>query len=166
MPDPSPFPDAYLRFAAPVRAKVRRLLGDGAAADDVTQETFLRLWTSGPRVDGGQDTRTVMAWLYRTSTRLALDALRRRRHREVASLDADTFPCACRVEDALAARTAIVALCRTVPDDELEAVVICRVDGLSQPEAAEVLGVTERPVRRRLDRFDARLRDAREEVSS
>jgi DNA-directed RNA polymerase specialized sigma24 family protein len=35
--------------------------------------------------------------------------------------------------------------------------VLCRVDGLTQPEAAQVGGISERTVRRLLGRFDARV---------
>jgi RNA polymerase sigma-70 factor (ECF subfamily) len=166
--DPSAFSDAYERFAAPVRAKCRRMLGDGAAAEDVTQEVFLRLWKNGPAVGAGaENARTVMAWLYRTGTRLAIDVLRERRRVEQRRDGvAESVPCAVHVEDHVAARNAIASLGAEVSDDELEAAVLCRFDGLSQPEAAEVLGVSERTVRRRLDRFDARVRAIRKEIHS
>jgi RNA polymerase sigma-70 factor (ECF subfamily) len=55
------------------------MLGATAAADDVAQEALLRLWQSGPSLDGRTEPRQVLAWLYLTSTRLCLDALRRAR---------------------------------------------------------------------------------------
>jgi RNA polymerase sigma-70 factor (ECF subfamily) len=79
MTHPVDFRQAYGRFLAPIRAKCRRLVGQTAAADDVAQEAFLRLWQSGPPLDGTTETRTIMAWLYLTSTRLALDVLRQGR---------------------------------------------------------------------------------------
>jgi len=44
--------------------------------------------------------------------------------------------------------------------------VLCRVDGLSQLEAATLLEVSERTVLRMLDRFDERTRSLRKELSS
>ena len=41
---------------------------------------------------------------------------------------------------------------------ELEAAILNRVDRLSHPEVAEVLGVSERTVRRLLTRFDESVR--------
>ena len=73
---PPDFPAAYTRFWGPIQAKCRRLLGATAAADDVAQEAFLRLWQSGPALDGSTEARQVLAWLYLTSTRLSLDVLR------------------------------------------------------------------------------------------
>jgi RNA polymerase sigma-70 factor (ECF subfamily) len=167
---PADFPEAYGRFLAPVRAKCRRLLGQSAAADDVAQEAFVRLWHSGPPLDGKTEARTIMAWLYVTSTRLALDAMRRGRALAVA-LPLDDAPlepisCIASPHEAVAARTAISALCKTVPQDEMEAALLARVDGLTQPEVATLLGVSERTVRRLLERFDEHSAELRKELAS
>jgi RNA polymerase sigma-70 factor (ECF subfamily) len=165
MTTPSDFPDAYRRFLAPIRAKCRRVLGPSAAADDVAQEAFVRLLQSGPRVDGVTATRTVMAWLYVTSTRLALDALREGRVESLDESPIEHVSCASSPEASAAARSAIVALCRDVEAAELEAALLARVDGLSHPEAAEVLGVSERTVRRLLERFDVHSAHLRKELT-
>src|SRR5580698_4236301 len=68
MTDTADFATVYARYLPPIRAKCRRLLGSAAAAEDVAQETFVRLWRSD--VAPGAEARTVMAWLYRTCTRL------------------------------------------------------------------------------------------------
>ena len=132
----------------------------------------MRLWqagTSGPELGHDSDVRTVMAWLYRTCTRLAIDALRRRLRSprpEPASDSEDRLPCAVALEDSMAARSAILALHARVPGEELEAVILCRVDGLAHAEAAEVLDVSERTVRRLLERFDAGAARWRKEFTS
>lgn len=163
---PADFPEAYRRFLPPIRAKCRRLLGRTAAADDVAQEAFVRLWRSGPRLDGTTDTRTIMAWLYLTSTRLALDALRERRRPGVDLDEAAPVSCASSPESVAAARASILALFDKVPADEIEAALLARVDGLSQPEVAAVLGVSERTVRRLLERFDERGGEIKKELVS
>jgi RNA polymerase sigma-70 factor (ECF subfamily) len=158
------FARVYARFLPPIQAKCRRLLGSAAAAEDVAQETFARLWKSD--VAAGGDTRTVMAWLYRTCTRLAIDVLRERRWTGRGDEGADAMPCAVDLGAATAAKTAVLALAASVPEDELSVAVLCRVDGLSQPEAATVLGVSDRTVRRLLDRFDERTVSLRRELLS
>ncbi len=157
------FDRAYARFLPPVRAKCRRLLGRAHAAEDVAQEAFLRLWKSG-EVDG--DPRSVMAWLYRTATRLAIDVLRDRRRTDADEVTDDAVPCTIDARVYVEARATIASLAESVPEDELAAAVLCRIDGLPQPEAATVLGVSERTVRRMLDRFDERTRPLRKELSS
>lgn len=160
----SDFPATYTRFWGPIRAKCRRLLGPTAAADDVAQEAFLRLWQSGPALDGGTEPRRVLAWLYLTSTRLCLDALRRTR--AWVPLDS-TAPLSCAVSphEVAAARAEIAALCHRASPEQLEAALLARVDGLSQPEVALVLGVSERTVRRLLDALDHHGRGLRQELS-
>jgi RNA polymerase sigma-70 factor (ECF subfamily) len=166
LPEQHDFSRAYTRYLPPIRAKCRRLLGGGGAAEDVVQETFVRFWKSELSRDGTEaDPRTIMAWLYRTCTRLAIDALRDRRRTEALLAD-DEAPCGRDLAASAAAKRAIATLASSVAADELEVAVLCRVDGLSQPEAAAVLGVSDRTVRRMLERFDERTGPLRKELSS
>lgn len=149
-------PAHYARYVAPVRAKCRRLLGDTSAAEDATQDTFLRLLSAGLRLDA--EPRVVLAWLYRTGTRISIDMLRERRRRTFDPISpTEDMPCGANVAAALEARSALARIADTTPDDELAAAVLCRIDALTQPEAAAVMNVSERTVRRLLDRFDERL---------
>jgi RNA polymerase sigma-70 factor, ECF subfamily len=164
MTEPAEFARVYARYLPPIQAKCRRLLGRSPATEDVVQETFLRLWKSD--VAAGGDARTVMAWLYRTCTRLAIDVLREGRWTDRGEGVPEATPCSVDLGAATAAKTAILSLAASVPGDEIAAAVLCRVDGLSQPEAATVLGVSDRTVRRLLDRFDERTASLRKELSS
>jgi RNA polymerase sigma-70 factor (ECF subfamily) len=160
------FPAAYTRFWGPIRAKCRRLLGTTGAADEVAQETFLRLWQSGPVLDGKTEARQVLAWLYLTSTRLCLDALRRTRARPAPVGTAGmALSCAVSPHEVVEARAEILALCERAKAEELEAALLARVDGLPHAEVALVLGVSARTVRRLLDAFDQHEQGLREELS-
>jgi RNA polymerase sigma-70 factor, ECF subfamily len=160
---PLGFQVLYARFSPSIRAKCRRLLGRSQAAEDVAQEAFLRFWKSG--LEDGEP-RAAMAWLYRTATRLAIDVLRDRRRGPVDEVSDDATPCAVDLGASLEARAAIASLAGSVPEDELFAAVLCRVEGLPQPEAAIVLGVSERTLRRLIERFDQRTAPLRKELSS
>ena len=153
----SDLPTAYRLFVAPVRAKCRRLLGDTSAAEDATQETFVRLLRAKRPLAETTEPHAVLAWLYRTSTRIAIDTLRERRRKPNDCLADEFSPCGVDVAAVVEARSALVRIGNTTPEDELAAVVLCRIDGLTHPEAAEVLDVSERTVRRLLDRFDERM---------
>jgi RNA polymerase sigma-70 factor (ECF subfamily) len=163
-PKKTQFAELYARLLPPVRAKCRRLLGRNAIADEIAQEALTRLWQSGPPLDTSEP-RTLMAWLYVTSTRLATDALREGRHLSTGDPVVEPMACGASPADVAAAREAIVALARTVPADEIQAAVLTRVDGLPQEEAAQLLGVSERTIRRLLERFDERSVRLREEVA-
>lgn len=144
----------YRKYFGLIRAKCRRVLGDGHEAEDVAQETFMRLWQS--QHDVANDPRSVTAWIYRTATRLAIDQLRRRR--AAPALDSLPSPSdAGNPEESLAARRAIAELSTELTPEELEVAVLCRIDGLGHREIAEVTGVSERTVRRLLQRVDERL---------
>ena len=158
------FPAAYTRFWGPIRAKCQRILGATGAADDAAQEAFLRLWQSGPPLDGRSEPRQVLAWLYLTSTRLCLDTLRRRRAL-VPLTETSALSCAVSPHEVVAARAEIAALCHRASPEQLEAALLARVDGLPQAEVALVLGVSERTVRRWLDAFDQHGKGLRQELS-
>jgi RNA polymerase sigma-70 factor (ECF subfamily) len=153
-----PWTDAYRTYFPLLVRKCARMLGDGAEAEDIAQETFIRFARSGLE---STDVKTVTAWLYRTSTRLALDRLRARRRltsdTALASLFAADAP-----EATVELRALLAELAWCAPTAELEAALLQRVDGLSQRELAEVLGVHERTVRRLIARFEARLQRMQE----
>jgi len=142
----------YRRYFALIRGKCTRVLGDTSEAEDVAQETFTRLWWHRDAI--GSEPRQIIAWIYRTATHLAIDQLRRRRAAP-SELGEATHPAS--AEAQIGARHELVQLARQLEPEELELAVLHRVDGLGQRELAEVLGVSERTVRRLLARLDQRL---------
>jgi RNA polymerase sigma-70 factor (ECF subfamily) len=140
----------YRRYFPLIREKCRSMLADSEEAQDVAQDTFIKLWKSGLALD---DARKVSAWVYRTATHLAVDKLRRRKGPELRiEADAPVAGGDARVE----IRQQLQRLAQHIPADELELAFLSRLDGLSQPECAEVLGVSERTVRRMLTKLDER----------
>jgi RNA polymerase sigma-70 factor (ECF subfamily) len=67
----------FVRLAPSVRAVGRRIVGD-AAADDVVQETFERVWRHAARFD--PERGSLSAWTLRIARNAALGHLRRVRH--------------------------------------------------------------------------------------
>lgn len=133
------------------------LRGD-ADATDVAQEVFVRLWQHRDLIE---DPQALTAWVYRASTRLVIDRARRRAFGRDSlahlqgllegrfELDSETL---------LASREQLRGVLSACRPEELEAAILNRVDRLSHPEVAEVLGVSERTVRRLLSRFDDQVR--------
>ncbi len=140
----------YQRYMPKILRKCQRMLGTGSPlANEVAQETFLRLWDRRGELD---DPGAVVGWLYVTATRLAIDRIRKRRSTltEVFDLEDDVaWP------DRIVAARRQLARTATLGAEEMELFVLRYLDGLTQPEIAEVLEVSERTVRRRL----AELRD-------
>ena len=142
-----------------VREKCRRMLEDVQEAQDVAQETLMRMWKA--RLDG-LSAPQLTAWLYRTSTRLAVDVLRQRA-RHVSSLS-DERVAPDRPDQALEYRQLLATLARRIPRKELEVALLARVDGMDQAEMAEVLETSDRTVRRLLRKLEARLERLRGEA--
>jgi len=143
---------AYRLYFPLLVQKCTRMLGDGHEAQDVAQDTFMRLYSAGL---ASAEARVVTAWLYRTSTRIAIDRLRARKRHAPDPAAVDTLLVADASESYTAARELWSSVADRIPPLELEAAVLTRVDGLTQQEVAEVLGMNARSVRRLLTRFEA-----------
>jgi RNA polymerase sigma-70 factor (ECF subfamily) len=146
---PDRFDDLYARFAPGVYARCRQMLRDQAAAEDATQEVFLRIHRSLDRVQGQ---RQVFAWLYRTATNHCLNEIRNGRLRPalVRSTPERVGPPA---ESRLADRDLVVRLVRELPEELATTGWLYHVDELEQAEIAEICGVSRRTIINRLARF-------------
>jgi len=137
----------YRRFYPLVRHHCRRLVSDDGLASDLAQETFVRLLKVGELTGGDQGT---VRWLYRTSSNLAIDHLRAQKRTRVDEL----APPQQRHDAAIELRSVVRHLATLVPAQALQAALLARANGLTQPELAEVLEVSERTVRRWLTQVD------------
>ena len=66
----------FERHATPLRRYAQRLVRSGDAADDIVQETFIRLWRAWARTEIGPNTKS---YLYAITKSLALNHLERER---------------------------------------------------------------------------------------
>ena len=145
----------YRRYFGAIREKCRRMLFDPQEAEDVAQETFTRLWHRGPSTDSAE---TLLPWVYATSTRLAVDRLRRRRI--AGRLDSEHASAAIpsyAPDEVLATRELLEQLARRLSARDLAVAILIRLDGLTQPEAARTMATSERTIRRVVTRLDAQL---------
>jgi RNA polymerase sigma-70 factor (ECF subfamily) len=116
-----------------------RLLADPAEADDVAQETFLRLWK---HADRWQPKAKPSTWLYRVAHNLCVDRLRVRRAGDADALERHSVgdrPSSLLARKQLAAE--VQAALEALPERQRAAIVLSHYEGLSNPEAADVLGV-------------------------
>lgn len=133
------------RVTPRVLAYAARLLsGDRAEAEDVAQETMLRLWRVAPEWRQGET--KVTTWAYRVATNLCIDRQRSRgRKRQMALEDApevaDGAPGAeSRLQEAgrIAALEAALA---ELPDRQRQAVVLRHLEGMTNPEIAAIMEI-------------------------
>jgi RNA polymerase sigma-70 factor (ECF subfamily) len=154
------FDGTYARYGRTIYARCRQILRDAAAAEDVTQEAFLRIHRHLARVTGPRET---LMWLFRTATNLCLNEIRAGRHRpvSVSLLPERSGP---GLENVLATQDLVVRLCRALPEPLVVAGWLYYVDGLDQSEIAEICGVSRRTIVFRVSAFKERARAFVEEV--
>jgi RNA polymerase sigma-70 factor, ECF subfamily len=153
-----------VRYKRPVFHFVLNLVGDRGRAEDLSQETFLRMIEHASTFQGKASLKT---WLYRIARNLCVDELRRRRLRKHPSLDArgnhqeedgqslyerlplaDAGPDRRTVDRDLAARMA--AAIAELPDDQREVFVLRQVENVSFKDIGEITGVSEGTVKSRM----------------
>lgn len=160
---------AFARLVAAHEDAVYRLMlgqtGDPADARDLTQDAFLRAFRHADRL---AEVRSPRAWFSRIALNGARDWRRRRFVRRLVGLAADRPDediSAVRVDEppieaVLDARATLAQAWRSIaqlPRSLREPLVLCAVEGLSQAEAAEVLGISAKAVEMRVRRGRQRL---------
>ncbi len=153
------FDALFSECAADVHAYAISLLGDRAAAEDVTALAFERLYRTRMRLDANRG--TPRAWLFSIARNAALDELRRRRRRPQLELDeglAGELPAADQVER-LARRTTVRDALAALPIRDREIVLLKFHGQLTNGELARALGISESNAGTRLHRALTRLRE-------
>ncbi len=127
------------RHAPRIFALARRMLGEAAEAEDVTQETMLRLWKIAP--DWQADRAALGTWLYRVASNLCIDRLRRRRElgSDAVPEIADEAPGAVRRLEAGERAAALEAALAALPERQRLAIVLRHLEERSNPEIAAIL---------------------------
>ena len=135
-----------------------RILGDRAAAEDVSQETFISAFRAIDGFRGG----SLRAWLLRIASNCSYDSIRSTKRRaensldeslenpsfQVASKDPSPEQMALRGELRDEIQKAVLSL----PPDQRAVVVMIDVQGLSYDEASEATGASLGTVKSRLSR--------------
>jgi RNA polymerase sigma-70 factor (ECF subfamily) len=127
-----------------------RFFGDRQAAEDATQEVFLKVFRTISGFDGRARLST---WLYRVTHNVCLDMVRagRRTPQPVDPLTLEPLPASDFANDVVFA-SALDAAMRTLPAEERDALSAVTLFGLSYQEAGDALGVPTGTVKSRVFR--------------
>ena len=119
------------------------MLGNRAEAEDVVQEAMLRLWRIAPdwSVERGAKPSS---WAYGVMRNLCLDRMRRARGVALDSAPEplDPSPSAEARLQTQTRQDALHAALRLLPERQRQAVVLRHIEGLSNPEIAEILSIS------------------------
>ncbi|MEO8705641.1 MAG: sigma-70 family RNA polymerase sigma factor [Kofleriaceae bacterium] len=138
----------YRAYGPVIYARCRRLLGDGNAAEDATQETFMRVHRHLDKADSQQ----ALGWIYRIATNYCLNEIRNRKrrpelHEQLPETVGDSL------EQVLADRELAALIVERAPEKLRVVAWLHHVDGLDQTEVARVLDISRRTVINRLAEF-------------
>ncbi len=138
-----------------------RLSGNQHDAEDLTQETFIRVFRSVQNYQPG----TFEGWLHRITTNLFLDMVRRRARIRMEALpeDYDRVPAQDPDPEQIYHDSRLgadlQAALDSLPPEFRAAVVLCDIEGLSYEEIGATLGVKLGTVRSRIHRGRQGIRD-------
>ena len=148
------------RWELPVRSVIGRIVMNAREADDLAQETFVRVWQQREKF---RPQAAFRPWIFAIAVNLARNRLRWWRSRPEVALDEWTetggemtsgATAAERAERATAVRVAIASL----PSGLREAIVLFEYEQMSHAEIATVVGATSKAVENRIHRARERLR--------
>lgn len=153
------------RYREPVFRVVRATIGDEDAAVDVTQEAFVSAFAALKSYDANRSFKT---WISRIAINKCRDWARRRAVRRffsfalpieaAATIAEDTFTADQQISDR-AELARVQAAITTLPQAIREPLVLRTIEGMSQAEAAQILGISEKAVEMRLYRARATLNE-------
>jgi RNA polymerase sigma-70 factor (ECF subfamily) len=151
----------WAHFSADLRRFIRRRVADDHAADDLLQETFVRVHRHLPALE---DADRVAAWVYQIARNVVRDHHRRAANPVVGLADADP---ADESEDGLGQLRCracgwLDEMIGSLPEGYREAVQLAEVESLPQQEVADRLGLSLSGAKSRIQRGRAMLKDALE----
>ena len=151
--DQAAFEALYRRHARAIHGFALRLCGDHAAAEDIVQDTFLKMFGF---LGGFRDDAPLRPWLKRVASNLAIDRLRRQRPQLDAPLEEAAWPDHGAGPDLHAEGEGLL---RRLPPLVRTVVWLHEMEGWSHPELARRFGRSQSWSKSVLARGLARLRD-------
>ena len=152
MMDEQAFQVLYRRTAVALRAYATRVLGNPTDADDIVQESYLRLVRSPPATEDPQQLR---AWLFRIAGRLIVDHWRHRRLE--SGLPDESAVARGTLGPDIPLRLDMARVFEQLNPQQRQLMWLAYVEGADHREIAAALGLRERSVRVLLLRTRRRL---------
>jgi RNA polymerase sigma-70 factor (ECF subfamily) len=158
--EPAAFDEAWEAYRARLFGFLLRLCHRREVAEDLLQETWLRLATRAPLL---RDDTRLSSWLFTVARNLFVSSLRSRRHRAEGSPENEpeaewaTGPSPFDQAAAVELRRRLEDALARLPTAQREALLLVAVEGFTPSEAAGIVGLRPEALRQRLSRARARL---------
>lgn len=146
--DLAAFESLFREYQGQVYGSIMRLLRDRGAAEDLTVETFWRIWNARARFD---PTGNFRAWARRIATNLAIDRLKLKAHKTVTLIEP---PAPAAKDPAIQAerRRSIARAFRELPPKLQVAATLALIEEQNYADIAEALGISVGGVKSRVFR--------------
>lgn len=157
------FEDVAGELSGPLGCYLDRMVGNQATADDLLQETLLRIARGLPSFEGRSSVKT---WAFSIATRVAIDHFRRP-HTRAQIVDVDEMgelsDSELDVDDRLVIdemNSCVRSVIDSLPEDYRAALVLHDLEGLTTAATAETCGCSLATAKIRIHRARSRLRKA------
>ena len=170
--DEAAFQEIVQRYRSQIINFIYRMINDYDRAIDLSQETFLRIYTSANRY---QATYSFSTYIYRIASNLAISELRQRKRRRWISFfspfrgkddeqeQEKDFPAQAPLQDEVMIdterRKAVTTAIQSLPEKYRLTLVMRDVEGLSYEQIVDITGLSEGTVKSRINRARNLLKD-------
>ena len=154
---PRAFEDVVTQLSGPLRRYLERLVGNRATADELLQDTLLKIARALPEFEGRSSVKT---WAFTIATRVATDHLRRPANRaQMTDIDETTI-----VSEAESDQRLVIdemsSCVREVTEDYRTALVLHDLEGHTASQVAEITSCSVATAKIRIHRARRRLKQA------
>lgn len=156
--------ELHARYANLVYSVAYRITNESMAAEEVTQDTFMRIWNKSYTFDPNKG--RFVTWLLTVTRRLAIDLLRQRQRREPKSgmifMDEDPllWENILTVEGGSDLRRTLRSVMESLPSEQRELIELVYFYGMSHSDIAETLRLPLGTVKTRIRLGMQKLRQA------
>ena len=155
------FEDVAAEFSGPLRRYLERLVGNRATADDLLQDTLLKIARALPAFEGRSSVKT---WVFTIATRVATDHFRRPQNRaQMVAVDETTHIDDTETEQRLVIdemSSCVREVIYSLPEDYRTALVLHDLEGQTAAQVAEIAGCSLATAKIRIHRGRRRLKQA------
>jgi RNA polymerase sigma-70 factor (ECF subfamily) len=161
--DPEAFSELFGRYKRPAYSLAFSILGDVRAAEEVVQESMIRVWSSAAKFRTGENDGAAnpKGWILKIVARESSRALQQRKRRSKEISQVFDFASAQPDGDQLASQELAQALRSKVAelgDEDRQLIALHFGGGLSQSEISETMSVSQQTISLRLQRLLRELR--------
>ncbi len=150
--DQRAFENLYKRYSNRLYWKLRKLVRYEDQADELLQDLFLKVWERRQQIDIEQPFE---AYLHRIANRMAVDYFRKleRQAKLHDSFRASSSELSENLEDLMVAKetqTLLTAAISQLPEQRRRAFTLCKIEGKSHQEAADIMNISPNTVHNHL----------------